>query len=171
MMRRLPPDYLRREARIARGIREQDAAAVAGGMRELGYLPGAPGDWDDALLLEGMREAAWWQETDEPLRLTPEDLWRSADLLRDESGREYVAQLRRMSLPPEALLVRRMEGLLFQTAAMLRASAPWGPLMRELTEGGEPVGELGAEHAEWIARRHSSSQQSDRAMIDTCRTG
>jgi predicted unusual protein kinase regulating ubiquinone biosynthesis (AarF/ABC1/UbiB family) len=158
MMRRLPPDYLRREARIARGIRERDAAAVAGGMRELGYLPGAPDDWDDALLLQAMREASWWQDTDEPLRLTPEDLWRSADLLRDESGREYVAQLRRMSLPPEALLVRRMEGLLFQTAAMLRASAPWGPLMRELTEGGDPVGELGAEHAEWIARRHSPSR-------------
>jgi predicted unusual protein kinase regulating ubiquinone biosynthesis (AarF/ABC1/UbiB family) len=156
MMRRLAPDYLRREARIARGIREQDAAAVTAGMRELGYLPGAPDDWDDELLLESMREAAWWQESDEPLRLTPEDLWRNADLLRDESGREHVAQLRRMSLPPEALLVRRMEGMLFQTAAMLRASAPWGPLMRELTEEGEPVGELGAEHAGWVARRHGS---------------
>ena len=123
-----------------------------------GICPARPSDWDDALLLQGMREASWWQETDEPLRLAPEDLWRSADLLRDEDGREYVAQLRRMSLPPEALLVRRMEGLLFQTAAMLRASVPWGPLMRELTEGGEPVGELGAEHAEWMARRHSPSQ-------------
>jgi hypothetical protein len=28
--------------------------------------------------------------------------------------------------------------------------------MRELTEGGEPVSELGAEHAEWIAQRHGS---------------
>ena len=156
MMRRLPPDYLQREARIARGIRERDAAAVTAGMRELGYLPGAPGDWDDELLLEAMREASWWQEADEPLRLSPEDLWRSTDLLRDERGREYVAQLRRMSLPPEALLVRRMEGMLFQTAAMLRASARWGSLMRELTEGGEPVGELGAQHAEWLARRHAA---------------
>jgi predicted unusual protein kinase regulating ubiquinone biosynthesis (AarF/ABC1/UbiB family) len=158
MMRRLPPGYLQREARIARGIRERDAAAVTGGMRALGYLPGAPSDWDDELLLEALREAAWWQNTDEPLRLTPEDLWHSTDLLRDERGREYVAQLRRMSLPPEALLVRRMEGLLFQTAAMLRARAPWGLLMRELTEAGDPVGELGAEHAEWIARRHSAQR-------------
>jgi predicted unusual protein kinase regulating ubiquinone biosynthesis (AarF/ABC1/UbiB family) len=161
MMRRLEPGYLRREARITRGVRERDAAAVAGGMRELGYLPGAPEGWDDQLLLEALREASWWQETDQPLRLTPEDLWRNADLLRDEGGREYVAQLRRMSLPPEALLVRRMEGLLFQTAAMLRASAPWGPLMRELTEGGRPIGELGAEHAEWIARRHGSRRATE----------
>jgi predicted unusual protein kinase regulating ubiquinone biosynthesis (AarF/ABC1/UbiB family) len=157
MMRRLPPDYLRREARIARGVRERDAAAVFAGMRELGYLPGAPGDWDDELLLESLREASWWQASDGPLRLAPEDLWRNADLLRDDSGREYVAQLRRMTLPPEALLVRRMEGLLFQTAVMLRARAPWGALLRELTDDGEPVGELGIEHAEWFARRHGAT--------------
>jgi predicted unusual protein kinase regulating ubiquinone biosynthesis (AarF/ABC1/UbiB family) len=156
MMRRLPADYLRRESRISRGIRERDAIAVTTGMRDLGYLPGAPADWDDELLLNYMQEVSWWLQTEEPLRLAPEDLWRGTELLRDESGREHVAQLRRMTLPREALLVRRMEGLLFQTAAMLRASAPWGPLMRELTEGGEPVGTLGAEHAEWIARRHSA---------------
>ena len=33
-----------------------------------------------------------------------------------------------MTLPPEALLLRRMEGLLFQVAATLRAEAPWGAL-------------------------------------------
>jgi hypothetical protein len=38
----------------------------------------------------------------------------------------------------------------------LHASAPWGSLMRELTDGGEPVGELGAQHAEWLARRHAA---------------
>lgn len=165
MMRRLPRDYLRREARIARGIRERDAAAVTGGMRDLGYLPGNPGDWNDELLLKSMGDASWWLQGDEPRRLSPEDLWRSTELLRSQAGSEYVAQLRRMSLPPEALLVRRMEGLLFQTAAMLRASAPWGRLMRELTEGGEPVGALGAQHAEWLARRHGgSSRRRDAAM-------
>ena len=49
-----------------------------------------------------------------------------------------------MTLPPEALLLRRMEGLLFQIASTLRAEARWGALLRELIEGGEPVGELGA---------------------------
>jgi hypothetical protein len=58
-----------------------------------------------------------------------------------------------MTLPPEALLLRRMEGLLFQTAAITRASAPWGKLLRELIEGAEPVGDLGAQHAAWLARR------------------
>ena len=64
-----------------------------------------------------------------------------------------VEQMRRMTVPPEALLLRRMEGLLFQIASTVRAQAPWGPLLRELVEGGPVVGQLGEEHAAWIAAR------------------
>jgi len=49
-----------------------------------------------------------------------------------------------------------MEGLLFQTATTLRASAPWGRLLREPIEEDEPVGELGAEHAAWLERHHTT---------------
>ncbi len=56
-----------------------------------------------------------------------------------------------MTLPPEALLLRRMAGLLFQVASTLRAEASWGALMGELVEGGEPVSRLGREHAAWLA--------------------
>ena len=90
---------------------------------------------------------------DEPLRLAPEDLWRGSESLREERDAELMQQLRRMTLPPEALLLRRMEGLLFQVASSLRAEARWGALLRELIEGAEPVGELGREHAAWLAER------------------
>src|SRR4051812_7343503 len=68
-----------------------------------------------------------------------------------------------MTLPPEALLLRRMEGLLFQTAAIMRACAPWGRLLRELIEGGEPVGEaastarLGIPGQPWVPGRPPSA--------------
>jgi predicted unusual protein kinase regulating ubiquinone biosynthesis (AarF/ABC1/UbiB family) len=153
MMRRLPPDYLRREGVIARAVREADEAAVVTGMRELGYLPGEPDDWDGALLLQYMREVSWWLQADGVLRLSPEDLWRTSQVLRDEGGSEHVAQLRRMTVPPEALLLRRMEGLLFQMAVTIRAAAPWGRLLEELIEGAPPVGELGRIHAAWLDER------------------
>src|SRR3954453_3788549 len=149
MMRRLPPGYIEREAVIARGVRESDEATVMEGMRELGYLPGEPSEWDSELLLDYMRSVSWWMYAEAPLRLAPEDLWRGSEVLRDNDARAQLAQLKRMTLPPEALLLRRMEGLLFQTAAQLRACAPWGRLLRELIEGGEPVGELGAQHPAW----------------------
>jgi predicted unusual protein kinase regulating ubiquinone biosynthesis (AarF/ABC1/UbiB family) len=159
MVRELPPEYLRREARVFAAIRENDAAALLAGLRELGYLPGLSAEWDGALLLEQMRAAAWWFTGDQPLRLAPEDVWRGSESLRDGSGDQMMEQMRRMTLPPEALLLRRMEGLLFQIAATLRAEAPWGPLLRELIEGGAPVGELGREQEEWLG---SHSQRSRR---------
>ena len=154
MVRRLPTDYLRREALIARGVRVGDSDAVISGMRALGYLTGELDQWDGELLLEYMHGVSWWLQAEGPLRLAPDDLWRGAELLRDADGRRHVEQLRRMKLPPEALLLRRMEGLLFQTAVTMRASASWGELLRELIEEDEPVGELGAEHAAWLEHHH-----------------
>ncbi|HEY5196152.1 MAG TPA: AarF/UbiB family protein [Solirubrobacteraceae bacterium] len=149
MLRRLPADYLRREGDVARAIREGDARSMVRTLGELGYLPGPTDDWDGELMLDYMRGVSWWLDADE--RLEPRDLWRSAEPLRGEDGGEHMSQLRRMTFPPEALLLRRMEGLLFQSATAIRARAPWGELMRELAEGDRPVGPLGEEHARWLA--------------------
>jgi predicted unusual protein kinase regulating ubiquinone biosynthesis (AarF/ABC1/UbiB family) len=153
MVRDLPGEYLSREARVFAAIRDGDPRELVAGMRELGYLPGPSAEWDGALLLEQMRAAAWWFVDDEPRRLAPEDLWRGTESLREGSGDQVMEQMRRMTLPPEALLLRRMEGLLFQIACTVRAEARWGPLLRELVEAGPPVGALGAEHAEWLGSR------------------
>jgi predicted unusual protein kinase regulating ubiquinone biosynthesis (AarF/ABC1/UbiB family) len=157
MIRELPRTYLRREGEVLAAIRESDAEGLLRALRELGYLPGLAVEWDAGVILEGMREAAWWFLGDEPLRLKPEDLWRGSESLRDGSGPEAYEQMRRMTLPPEALLIRRMEGLLFQIASTVRAEADWGALLSELVEGGEPVTELGREHAAWLAERHGKN--------------
>jgi len=155
MVRSLPADYLREEAKVIRAIREDDPPTLLAQFRRLGYLPGedqadGDADWDGELLLAYMREISWWLYAEEPLRLSPEDLWRSTERLREQGLDEHIEQLRRMTLPPQALLLRRMEGLLFQTASTLRAAAPWGALLGELIEGDEPLGELGLRHAEWL---------------------
>ena len=155
MLRRLPEEYLSREARVFRAIRDGDGTALVQAMRELGYLPGPSAEWDAAVMLEHMRLAGWWFAGDERLRLAPDDLWRGTESLRTASGEQMIDQMRRMTLPPEALLLRRMEGLLFQIASTVRAEAAWGPLLRELVEGGEPVSELGEEHRRWLAERTS----------------
>ncbi len=154
MARKLPPDYLRSEARIMAAVRDNDGAELLDGMKKLGYLPGELDEWRADVLLRHLRAISWWLYEEEPLRLAPEDIWRGTEALREEDGGELVDQLRRMTVPPEALLLRRMEGLLFQIASTVRAAAPWGDLLRELIEGREPVGELGAAHAAWLAERH-----------------
>ncbi|MGH2924719.1 MAG: ABC1 kinase family protein, partial [Solirubrobacterales bacterium] len=160
MLRDLPRGYLAREGTIFAAIRGDDAPRLVGAMQELGYL-GKDGDWNGPLLLEHMRAMSWWLRSDDPVRLAPEDIWRGSAPLREERDGQLMQQLRSMTMPPEALLLRRMEGLLFQVASTLRARAPWGALLRELIEGGEPVGELGAEHAAWlIDRRRPRSGRS-----------
>ncbi|HTU28888.1 MAG TPA: AarF/ABC1/UbiB kinase family protein [Solirubrobacteraceae bacterium] len=154
MMRHLPAGYVRREGVIARAVRESDEPAVIAGMHDLGYLPGDVSDWDGALLLAYMRQVSWWLQADDALRLGPDDLWRGTNELRDAGvAADHIAQLRRMTVPAEALLLRRMEGLLFQTAALARACAPWGRLLEELIEGAAPATALGGEHRDWLARR------------------
>ena len=153
MVRKLPRGYLRREGRVLAAIRDSDGPGLVNAMRELGYLPGLSAEWDASVLLDGMRRAGWWFLESGPRRLAPEDLWRNSEALRDGSGRQAYEQLRRMTLPVEALLLRRMEGLLFQIASTLRAEADWGALLSELVEGGDPTTELGREHAAWYGER------------------
>ena len=152
MLRELPQGYVSREAVIFAAVREGDERALVDALRSLGYLPEGT-DWNGSLLLEHMRAVSWWLHGDEPLRLNPEDAWRGSAALREERNAELMQQMRQMTLPPEALLLRRMEGLLFQVATTLRAEANWGALLGELVEGDPPVDELGREHAAWLAER------------------
>ncbi len=152
MLRELPRGYLDREAVIFAAIRNADAAKLVEAMKALGYLS-EDTEWDGPLILEHMRAMSWWLQSDDPIRLAPEDIWRGSAPLRSERDGQLMEQVRRMTMPPEALLLRRMEGLLFQVASTLRARAPWGALLRELIEGREPVGALGSEHAAWLVER------------------
>ena len=149
MIRDLPRGYLYREGEVLAALREGDADGLVHAMRELGYLPGMSAEWDAPVILEGMRQAGWWFLEPGPRRLAPEDLWRGSETLRDDSGRAAYEQMRRMTLPVEALLLRRMEGLLFQIASTVRAEADWAALISELVQGGEPTTELGREHEAW----------------------
>jgi predicted unusual protein kinase regulating ubiquinone biosynthesis (AarF/ABC1/UbiB family) len=147
MMRHLPPEMLAREAAIARAVRAADARAVLDGLDELGYLPAGEQAWNAELILEHMQRVSWWLQGDEPRRLAPEDMWHGAEHMREDPA--VLRELRRMTLPPEALLLRRMEGLLFQALGIVRGCAPWGVLYRELVMGDPPGTELGRAHAAW----------------------
>ncbi|MDQ3739624.1 MAG: hypothetical protein M3389_01650, partial [Actinomycetota bacterium] len=59
----------------------------------------------------------------------------------------------RQTLPPQALLLRRMEGLLFSVLGELRAGADWGLLAREYIAGDPPSSGVGLEdRAFWDSR-------------------
>jgi predicted unusual protein kinase regulating ubiquinone biosynthesis (AarF/ABC1/UbiB family) len=151
LMRHVPAAYLAGERELAQALTAADAAGVHDAMGRLGYLP-EPEAFDAERLLVQLQEATeWWLEPGERA-LDPSYVAALAE--RSSSPRSPSYDLmRRQTIPPEALLLRRMEALLFAVLGELRASADWAALAREL-QGGEPAGtELGDAEAAWLTRQ------------------
>jgi predicted unusual protein kinase regulating ubiquinone biosynthesis (AarF/ABC1/UbiB family) len=151
LMRKVPAEYLEGERALARAIVGGDADEVHRGLAHLGYLPD-PESFEPRLLLEQLQTAGEWYFTPGFRRLDPEYV--RAAVERSSSPRSpYFEQMRRQTLPPEALLIRRMEGLLFSVLGELRAGADWGALAQEYIADAPPATELGRLEAQHLLRR------------------
>ena len=145
LMRKVPEEYLEGERALARAVTEGDAQAVHRGLAHLGYLPD-PGAFEPALVLEQLRTAGEWYFEPGFRRLDPEYV-RNALEVGSSPRSPYFEQMRRQTVPPEALLIRRMEGLLFSVLGELRAGADWGAMAQEYIAGAPPTTPLGREEA------------------------
>jgi predicted unusual protein kinase regulating ubiquinone biosynthesis (AarF/ABC1/UbiB family) len=149
LMRDVDPAYLDLERGVALAATEGDAQGVFDGMAEAGYLPD-PGQFDPERLLGQLRLAGEWYFEPGYRRFSPGYV---SDLLeRGSSPRSpYFEDMRQMTLPPQALLIRRMEGLVLSTLGELRAGGDWHALAREYFADGEPSTELGRLDADFWA--------------------
>jgi hypothetical protein len=136
-MRKVPAEYLDGERALARAVVEGDADEVHRGLAHLGYLPD-PASFEPRLVLAQLRAAGEWYFTPGFRRLDP-DYVRVAMEAGGSPRSPYFEQMRRQTVPPEALLIRRMEGLLFSVLGELRAGADWGAMAQEyMGFGAEP---------------------------------
>src|ERR687895_2522072 len=62
-------------------------------------------------------------------------------------------QVNQFTLPPEAILIRRMHGIVAVVLGQLRAGANWGAIAAEYLHGEAPATPLGHAEAEFLARR------------------
>ena len=150
LMRVLDPDYLAQERLLAQAVVAGDAAAAHAGLTTLGYLP-EPASFHPDRLLTQLQVSGEWYFRPGFRRLTPAYV---AELVeRSSSPRSpFFEDMRRQTLPPQALLLRRMEGLVLTTLGELRAGGDWGALAQEYWAGGAPTTPLGeADRAFWAA--------------------
>jgi hypothetical protein len=148
LMRVLARDYLDAEAAVAVAVEEGDAEAVHALLSDLGYLPDPATFAPEDLLAQLSAMGAWYMEPGRR-RLTPK--W-VAELIDTTTGPRspWFGQMRRQTLPPQALLLRRMEGLILSTLGEARAAADWNAIAREYYAGAAPSTPLGeAERAFW----------------------
>ncbi len=145
LMRVVDADYLERERELAQAVVERDARRVHALLASLGYLP-EPDTFDPERLLGQLQLAGEWYFEPGFRRLSPQYV---TDVMeRSSSPRSpFFEQMRRETLPPQALLIRRMEGLVLSTLGELRAGADWSALGQEFWSGGPPSTPLGEQDA------------------------
>ncbi|MFT4034150.1 MAG: AarF/ABC1/UbiB kinase family protein [Patulibacter sp.] len=153
LLRRMSTEYLEGEQHLGRAIGRRDAADVHRWMATLGYLP-KPDEFDPDALLQQMVAATGWYIGDQQERTIDPELVRATIESTSSPRSEYFSLMRRQTVPPEALLLRRMEGLVFSVLGELGARAKWGLIASEYL-GTEPpsttLGEIDAAH--WASRR------------------
>src|SRR6478736_6653804 len=145
LMRVVDPDYLEQERQLAQAVAGGDAPRTHALLTALGYLP-EPDTFDPEQLLAQIRAAGEWYL--QPGRRRLDAAYVSDVLERSGSPRsEFFDQMRRETIPPQALLIRRMEGLVFATLGEVRAEADWLALGKEYWGDGPPSTPLGKEDA------------------------
>jgi predicted unusual protein kinase regulating ubiquinone biosynthesis (AarF/ABC1/UbiB family) len=145
LMRVLDRAYIDAEAGIAVAVEEGDAPTVHALLAELGYLP-EPATFAPEDLLAQLTAMGEWYMAPGRRRFTPQ--W-VAELIDSTTGPRspWFGQMRRQTLPPQALLLRRMEGLVLSTLGEARAAADWNAVAREYYADAAPATPLG--DAEW----------------------
>ena len=142
------------ERAIALAVRDRDAEALKAALRAGGYLPASRADAVDAdFALSLMRMAIKWYAVRGERRFSRA----RRDWDRERPDREERAamrmQLNQFTLPPEAILIRRMHVIVAVVLAQLCAGADWGAIAAEYLHGEPPSTPLGEAEAAFFPRR------------------
>ena len=151
LMRRIEPAYLDAERELARAVIAEDAPAVHRLLSSLGYLPD-PAAFEPEQVLRQISDAGSWFFVPGFRRLDPEFVRVQIEATGSPRSPHFEA-MRRQTVPPQALLLRRMEGLLFSVLGELRAGADWGALSREYIAGAQPSTPIGLEDRAFWGQR------------------
>ena len=66
-------------------------------------------------------------------------------------------QVNQFTVPPDAILIRRMHGIVAVVLEQLRAGADWGAIAAEYLHGAPPATPLGKAEADSFARGRTAS--------------
>jgi predicted unusual protein kinase regulating ubiquinone biosynthesis (AarF/ABC1/UbiB family) len=142
------------ERTIARAVRDRDAAGLKAALVTGGYLPAERSDIVDAdLTLRLMRHATRWYAVRGHRRLPLDRARGNGD--REPPGETERAaireQINQFTVPPDAVLIRRMHSVVSVVLAQLRAGADWGGIAAEYLHGNGPATPLGQAEAAFLA--------------------
>jgi predicted unusual protein kinase regulating ubiquinone biosynthesis (AarF/ABC1/UbiB family) len=151
LLRDLEAGYLEGERAIVRALADHDPQRVHDGLASLGYLP-EPESFDRDALREHLATAAEWRLARGLRRIEPEHVSQILELGYPPRS-PYFGLMRRLSMPPPTLLLRRMEVQVLSLLAEFRAAADWGAITAEHHSGRPVSTSLGTEEYAFFGGR------------------
>ena len=146
MTKRIAPEQIEREQAVIRAGLEGDAEGLYAGLVEMGFYAADDPDVDPDRLLAHVQALQGFYAEDRDFTITREYV---AQVMMDASDprSEYWDLMKRGTLPPDALLARRMEGLTLGVLGKLNATANWNRIVNEWLYDGPPATPLGEAEA------------------------
>ncbi len=154
------------ERAIALAVRRRDAAGLKQALVAGGYLPAGRADVVDAdVALRLMRWAIKWYAVPGQRRFSGDRARRDREREPGrEGGREGAkegadsnqraaikTQVNQFTVPPDAILIRRMHGMVAVVLEQLRAGGDWGAIAAEYLHGAAPATPLGQAEADYLS--------------------
>src|SRR3954454_13011724 len=138
MTKRIAPEQIEREQAVIRAGLEGDADALYASLVEMGFYSADDPEVDPERLLAHVQALQGFYAEDREFRITREYV---AQIMLDASDprSEYWDLMKRGTLPPDALLARRMEGLTLGVLGQLGATANWHRIVNEWLYEGPPA--------------------------------
>jgi hypothetical protein len=133
-----------------RAVVDADPDAVHGALAHLGYLAQAQSS-DPGALLEHLATAGEWLLTPGFRRIDPGYVRRTVDLAYPPRS-PWFPVMRRLTLPPPTLLLRRMEVQMLSLLGQLRAGGDWAAIAAEYWANQPPSTLLGGEDRAFFVR-------------------
>src|SRR3954449_11418289 len=146
MTKRIPPEQIEREQAVIRAGLEGDADELYARLVEMGFYSADDPEVDPARLLAHVQALQAFYAEDRDFTITREYV---ARVMMDASDprSEYWDLMKRGTLPPDALLARRMEVLTLGVLGQLNATANWHRIVNEWLYDGPPATPLGEAEA------------------------
>jgi predicted unusual protein kinase regulating ubiquinone biosynthesis (AarF/ABC1/UbiB family) len=155
LVRYVTADRVAAERAVALAVRDGDGEAVKAALIAGGYLPVGGADGVDAEFALGMmRMATKWYAVPGHRRFASDGDRRRQDREPPDSEERAAMrmQVNQFTLPPEAILIRRMHGVVAIVLRQLRAGADWGAIAAEYLHGASPATPLGQAEADFFSR-------------------
>jgi predicted unusual protein kinase regulating ubiquinone biosynthesis (AarF/ABC1/UbiB family) len=144
------------ERAIALAVREKDAPGLQAALIDGGYLPAERAEQVDVqFALRMMRHATRWYAVPGERRFGASRPGSDRTRPSAEQRDAVKSQVNQFTMPPDAMLIRRMHGIVAVVLQQLRAGGDWGAIAAEYLHGAPPATALGEAEAAYFARRRS----------------